>query len=56
MKYLYEQMLQVQSNGSKLKDSENIVVGNDHILLPTYFYFHPCILCFLIFLLILAAI
>jgi len=56
MKYLHEQMLQVQSNASKLKDSETIVVEDDHNLLPTYFFFHPRILCFLIFIIVLAAI
>lgn len=61
MKYLHEKMLQNQSYRNKLKVSESIVVESivvedDQNLLSPYLFFHPCILCFLIFIIILAAI
>ncbi len=56
MKYLHEKMLDVQSNGNSLEFSENeqieqAVDNQDH--LSTYYFFHPCILCFVFFLIFL---
>jgi len=56
MKYLHEKMEQIQSNANEIKVSESEVIEHDHALLSTHFFFNPCILCSLFFIIILAAI
>ena len=56
MKYLHEKMLDVQSNGNSLEFSKN--VPNEPVIdiqkrFPTY-DFHPCIMCLVILVFLVA--
>jgi len=59
MKYLHEKMLEIQSNVnsfdvSGIEPIEHAVDNQEH--LSTYYFFHPCILCYMFFLVYLMAI
>ena len=56
MKYLHEKMLQLQPTANELNVSETEVVEHEANLASIPFFFHPCILCYLFFIVLLLAV